>query len=281
MQNVSATGIASRFVHPIERLRYVARAEGAGPTLLAREAARALIAIADEPAGLVTGCRRLIDRHTSAGPLWWLSARMLCAGEPITEGWLAADELDDDPTPGVLAAALPDDASVLVVGWPEQVGDALGRRADLDVFVVDLAGLGSSFARRLSHLGCDATVVPDTGVGAAVAEVDLVLLEALALGPSGFAAASGSRAAAAVAAHLGKGAWVVAGVGRVLPERLWEALAGRLEADGDPWECDEEIVPLDLATAVFGPSGPQDPQAALERADCPTAPELLRSPSHG
>ena len=43
-------------MHPIEHLRYVARAAGEGPALLAREAAGALATFNDDPAGLVTAC---------------------------------------------------------------------------------------------------------------------------------------------------------------------------------------------------------------------------------
>ncbi|MBA3655450.1 MAG: hypothetical protein H0W70_14800, partial [Actinobacteria bacterium] len=106
-------------MHPIERLRYVARARGAGPTALGREAAGALAGFADDPPALVTACRRLVDRHPTDGPVWWLAARVLAAADPGSEAWRAAEELADDPTPGELAAGLPGDATVLLVGWPE------------------------------------------------------------------------------------------------------------------------------------------------------------------
>ena len=65
-------------MHPIEHLRYVARATGADPAVIAREAADALVEMARiQPAGLVPACRRLIERHVASGPVWWLSARML------------------------------------------------------------------------------------------------------------------------------------------------------------------------------------------------------------
>ena len=55
-------------MHPIERLRMVARAAGEGPALVAQEAAGALVAFGDDPAGLVTACRRLVDRQPTSGP---------------------------------------------------------------------------------------------------------------------------------------------------------------------------------------------------------------------
>src|SRR5437870_11931458 len=103
-------------MHPIERLRMVARAAGEGPALVAQEAAAALAAFADDPAGLVTACRRLVDRQPTSGPISWLAARVLCAGDPVAEAYRAAGELDRDPTSGTLASDLPDAAVALLVG---------------------------------------------------------------------------------------------------------------------------------------------------------------------
>jgi len=264
-------------MHPIERLRDVARAEGAGPSLLVRESAEALAGFAADPAGMVTACRRLVDRHPAVGPVWWLAARVLAASEQRAEAWRAAEDVDSDTTPQVLAGLLPDDATVVLLGWPEQAAEAVRRRGDLEVLVVDCGGEGSDLGRRLRAAGLDALDVPDGGVGAAAAEADLVLLEASALGPGGFVAPSGSRAAAAVACRAGTPVWVVAGVGRVLPGRLWDALVDRMDGGGaEPWDRYDEVVPLDLAGQVVGPGGTVPAGDAPRRADCPVAPELLR-----
>lgn len=255
-------------MHPIERLRYVARARGAPPSELGWEAARALMSVTiDDPVALVTGCRRLVDRHPTVGAIWWLAARVLVASDPLAEAHAAADELDADETARHLAVALPEDATITVVGWAEQSAGALRRRGDLDVLLVESGYDGWEE---------DVTCVPQSGLGAAVAESDLVLLEAGALGPSGFVAAAGSRAAAAVARQAGIDVWVVAGAGRVLPGRLWEAVESRIASMGEPWELAEEIVPLDLVTHVAGPAGISPASEAPKRADCPIAPELLR-----
>ena len=75
-------------MHPIERLRLVARAGAEGRSaLLAREAATALAMFSDDPAGLVTACRRLVDRHPTSGPMWWLAARVLVSSDPGGEAW--------------------------------------------------------------------------------------------------------------------------------------------------------------------------------------------------
>ncbi|HEX7165897.1 MAG TPA: hypothetical protein VF230_02840 [Acidimicrobiales bacterium] len=262
--------------HPIERLRWVARAQGAGPSVLAREAAAALASVGDDPAALVTGCRRIIERHPAAGPLWWLAARMLASGEPVHEAWAAAEEIDGDETAGVLAAHLPDDATVTVLGWPELAADALRRRGDVEALVVDVRGEGSQLVGALEASGIDAYDVMQPGLGAAVQESAIVLLEAEAVGPASFVASCGSLAAAGLGRSLGREVWLVAGVGRVLPGRLWDALASRVVGADDPWDLDVDIVPLEWVTTVAGPSGPQPVEEAVRRADCPIVPELLR-----
>lgn len=264
-------------MHPIERLRMVARATGEDPALVAQEAAEVLAACADDPPGLVTACRRLVDHQPTSAPMWWLAARVLAAPDPRVEAWRAAHELRDDPTAAALAVHLPDDVVATVVGWPDQVADALRRRGDVGVLVVDAGGTGGALASQLRRAGGDATAVPESGLGAAAAAGGLVLLEALALGPDAFVAQAGSRAAAAVARHEEVPVWVVAGVGRALPAPLWAALLERLAAAGEPWEAAEELVGLELVDQVVGPEGPVAPDQASRRATCPAVPELTRT----
>lgn len=265
-------------MHPIERLRYVARASGADQTLLVRETAQALAAFRDDPSGLVAACRRIVDRHPTSAPLWWLCARVLTAPDGQREAWLAVDEMEADTTSGELAFALPEEATACVIGWPEQVGEALPRRGDVEVLAVDSLGEGSGLVRRLVQAGIDAVDVPTSGLGAAVASSDVLLLEAVAVGPSGFVAVSGSLAAATVARHAEVPVWLAAGVGRMLPARMWNALADRRATRlADPWDLDEEVVPLSLVDRIGGPAGLQVPADALRRTDCPVAPELFEA----
>ncbi len=106
---------------------------------------------------------------------------------------------------------------------------------------------------------------------------ELILVEAYVGGPAGVLASPGSLAAAAVGAHLGTPVWAVTGVGRVLPERLWDALVARFdETGGEPWERPAELVPASLLSAVVGPSGLVSAEEGLADATCPVAPELLR-----
>lgn len=263
-------------MHPIERLRFVARASGAPQELLVRETAAALSGLGMDPQGLVTSCRRVVDRHVSSGPLWWLCSRLLTATDPRREGFAAADEVGSDATPTALGRALPDDAVVCVLGWPEQIGEALVRRGDVEVLVVDVAGEGRGLARRLARLDTAVIEVPVAGLGAAAAAADLVLLEASAVGPGGAVCVAGSRAAAAVGRHAGRPVWLVAGVGRVLPAPTWDALTRRLADECDPWLADDELVPLDLVDRLCGPAGPEPVDDGVTRSTCPVAPELYR-----
>lgn len=281
-------------MHPMERLRYVARAEGAPAPALIREAAGALASLGGEPAAVVTACRRLVDRHPGLGPMWWLSARVLCSGDPEAEAWQAASELEADQTSSTLAAHLPESASVVVVGWPEQAVGALRQRGDVRALALSDSspmgrptgaggrlGSGSrpsgAAPRRARSSRLELVEVPWAGLGSVVATSSLVLLDADAAGPSGLLAEMGSLAAAAAGRALGVTVWAVAGVGRSLPARLWDALLARHESeDGDPWERRLELVPADLVERVVGPGGPEDWSAAQGRVRCPVAPELLR-----
>src|SRR5690606_15559912 len=110
-------------------------ASGASHELLVRETAGAMVAFADDPAGLITACRRVVARQPTSGPVWWLAARVLTAPDAMAEAWAAVEELNEDGTSRELSYALPDDATVTVIGWPEAIGEALLRRGDATVLV--------------------------------------------------------------------------------------------------------------------------------------------------
>lgn len=266
-------------MHPIERLRYVARAVGADPSLLVRETAAALADVMRvEPVGLVPACRRLIDRHLTVAPVWWLCARLLTAADPIAEAWAAAAEMEEDPTDALLCDCLPEEATVTVIGWPDVAAGALRRRGDLELLIADAHGEGASLVGRLVNCDVDAVAVPDAGVAAAAVVSDLVLLEAVAAGPTGVLATTGSHAAAAVAVLAGRPVWAVTGVGRILPGPLWNALLHRIdEGLAEPWDRPVELVPSGLITELVGPGGRVAADEGLAAAECPVAPELLRS----
>jgi len=261
-------------MHPIERLRYVARSSGAPQQILVEETAAALTSFGFDPQGLVTACRRMIARQPSSAPLVWLAARLLTSGDPRHEARLVVDEIAADPTGPRLGAALPVDATVCVLGWPDVAGDALLARGDLDVLVVDAMGEGSGLVQRLWRAEIDAVDVPLSGLGAAAADADVVVIEASAIGPDEALVLPGSRAAAAVACHAGVAVWLVGGVGRLLPQRMWDGLRGRTASD-EPWDGDEELIPLGLVSHLVGSEGPELVADGLRRVACPVVPELF------
>jgi hypothetical protein len=262
-------------MHPVERLRHVARASGAPQSLIVSETARALASFSHDPQGLVTACRRMVSRQPRSAALVWLCARVLTAGDPRGEIHRCLEEIEADRTPIELSHSLPDEATVVVLGWPDQIAEALPRRGDVEVLVVDVLAEGSGFVRRLAQAEVDAVDVPLSGLGAAVAAADLVLLEASMVAPAEFLSVSGAHAAAAVGRSVGIPVWLVAGVGRLLPQRMWEPARAKI-VDDDPWDDDDEVVPLDLVDRIVGPGGPLEVAAALRRTDCPVAPELFK-----
>lgn len=264
-------------MHPIEHLRYVARSSGVGQEALVRETAGALMSFGHDPAGLVTTCRRMLARQPSSGPLVWLASRVLVAADPRSEVRVCMEAISEDRTARLLSRQLPVEATVCVLGWPDMIGRALRLRGDLRVLVVDVLGEGHHLVRRLSEQDGWVEEVDESGLGAAAASADLVLLETAAVGPDGFLAVAGSRAAAAVAHAAGVAVWLIAGRGTVLPGPMWDSLVERALGMVEAWEADEEVVPLSLVDRVAGPDGLVSVDEAVSSTDCPVVPELFCS----
>ena len=242
------------WVHPIERLRAVARAREVDQALLAREAAAVLGAFAGDLPGLVTSCRRLIDRHPTAGARWWACARLLAAGDVRAEARVIGDDLRDEPAVTALSLDLPDGAIVAVVP--------------------DVAG-GSELAYELNGWRDDLVVVHDPGaLHAARDEPRVLLVEAGAAGPDRFVAPEGTADEIAAARDAGVPVWLVVDVGRRLPPGLFDALVARAAAAAAPgaaagaWSPAVEVVRAGEVERVVEP----------RHIDCPVPPELLRSP---
>jgi len=269
-------------VHPIEHLRYVARAQGVDPSSLVEETAHALGSLRFDPSGLVVACRRIVERHPFTGPLWWLCANVVTSAEPFEAVWELADGIRTDRTGAELAAVLADDSVVVTIGDPDVIGDGLIRRGAVRVLAFDAGHRATSFVRRLERHDVDVEPVEAGVAGVAVRHGDVVLVEAMAVDSDRAIVPAGSSTIAAAATAFGVQAWIVTGVGRRLPAGFVDAMTAKIDslgADIDPWDLDVEVLPTSMFTHVVGPHGrvPMGPPAIV--AECPMAHELLR-PSH-
>jgi hypothetical protein len=273
-------------VHPIEQLRYLARARGMGATELAVDAAEALAVVAYQPEMLLTAGRRLLDAHPNCAPLWWMVARLLVADDPAAEAERSAAELEGDPTAGMLAALLPPDAVVVATGVDDLLTEALELREDCALRVVgDRRRLRQAVLAAMRRVD-DVTCWPRDELADALGDASMAVLEACALGRSGLLAPGGGVTAGAgaggmmaAARRAGVPVWAVAGVGRALPDRLFaelveRAAAGRTAEGVEPVES-AELFELDCVDVVVGPAGRCEPREAAAAASCPVPPELL------
>ena len=262
-------------MHPIERLRYVARADGAGPGVLVRETALALCDMDFDPQSLVLACRRIVERHPTMAQLWWLCANVLASPEPFARARELALVVERDETPGHLDDALADDARALIVGWPFTTVKCLAQRGDALMLVVDSHGEGEALVDRLHDADIGAELVPFEYVAAAIGTTDLVIIEALACGPGSVLAVGGSRAVVDTARAQGKEVWLVAGVGTRLPTVLWNGLLGVL-GTSDDWRAGLDVIDVARFTRVIGPLGASTDTTVELVAECPPTTELLR-----
>jgi hypothetical protein len=179
-------------VHPIEMLRAVARS-GLAPGELAAEAAWGFGALAsEEPAAVLPACRRLLERQPGCGPLWWVCARILVAGDPSLEADRCASMLLEDRTARILRSALKSASSG--------------------------SGASGGEPRRSVRRG---------GMSE-VASADVVVIEASALGAGAMVVPRSKRGLLEAARASETPVWVESGVGRLLPPKLWSALEARL-----------------------------------------------------
>ena len=219
---------------------------------LVRESASALSSFADDPMGLLTSCRRLLDRRGDCAPLVWLAARMLTAMDPRSEAMRVVEDLDNDATERVLLNglhSLPASSSVLAVGELGAYSVALDDRPDL---------------RWLD---------PDDLEAAA--QADLVLMTSDCAGPSRALVVAETVSVAEMARGWGTPVWLIAGAGRILPGRMWELLSAGHRPD-DPVLRGLAVLDLDrFVTRVVTPSGLRAPAEAARRSDCPIVPELF------
>lgn len=243
-------------MHPIERIRSLARASWLDPKTVALEAADALgdaYRWMDEAAA-VSVARRLLAWHPYCGPLWWVCGRVLHAVDPAEAARQAAETLLDDTTGLALDMALPEGARPLVVGRCRAL-DELDRPAT------------PRTVRGASHL----------------------LIGVSALGPGGLVTHRPAAALAAEAVAANVAVWAIAEVAAVVDARLWDRQAALVADafqrpstsavtdvwwDDDPgtdalepcvvgigdvnWVCGPEGLEIPAEAAAAGPATPRD-----------------------
>jgi hypothetical protein len=256
-------------VTPAERLRAVTR-RNVDEDRLASEAAGALEGFASEPASLVVACRRVLAHHPAQGALWWVCARILAAAEPRTEAHVVANALDSDSTADRLGATLPildEDEVVASIGWPQVVDEAFLERFDLLTVAVRVEGVdpARSLRMRLSDNNVRLVDMWDP----ILERTARLLVPAAAIGPERALVPRGT--ADALATIKAQEVWLVGGVGRVLPARLYEMVRASVGESEDYEECS-----LQRFDRLAGPHGVERTAEAAARIDCPVPPELLR-----
>ncbi|MEX2100001.1 MAG: hypothetical protein WEB19_01170 [Acidimicrobiia bacterium] len=259
---------------PFERLRALAR-YGGDDHGLALEAADCLADFASDPTQLVTVCRRLLAHHPTCGPLWWLCARAVAAPDLREATRDAVRLLDADRTAPRLASLLPfpHDEPVAVLGWPDTVAAALAERPDLDVLAIRM-GADRHLRARLARSEAPMRVVDETE--AIAFGPSHLLVEVMATSPTTAVVPEGVESLLWSLANVQL--WLVAGVGRLLPERMFATLRAEIERDDDlaPRATDTELLDVTKATRIAGPAGLDPPERLATRIDCPVAAELLR-----
>jgi len=237
----------------------------------------ALTSFSRDPAGLLTAARRLLDRQPALGPLWWMASRLVASGDPMAEARAIIHQVRTDATSTQLARHIGPSAVVVVIGAPDTILQAVESRGDVTVLVIDVDGLGPAVVRRLDRCDVMAECLDATRIGGAVSEADLVLIDAATVGPSASLVEPGVVPLAATAKVMGTEVWMVADVGRVLPDRYWNQIVSlTVDADRDveAWLQDWEVLPHGLVGKTLTGAGLASVDD-LQPDNTVIAPELL------
>ncbi len=266
-------------VTPAERLRAVTR-RGVDEGALAVEAADALAGFARDPASLVVACRRLLAHHAADGRLWWVCARILAASDAVSAAREAGRLLDADRTADRIGATLPlleEGELVAAIGWPPAVDQALAERLDVDAVAVRVEGADPT--RALRYRRTDRTVRVVEAWDPRLSAVTHLLVPAFAIGPDRALVPAGAIDAIATIRDA-REVWLVGGVGRVLPARLFDAAVLGVTAPVDELVDVDDVIPEELSLQrvdrLAGPRGVEPTHEAAARVDCPVVPELLK-----
>lgn len=265
-------------MHPIEHLRYLARAGYADAPELVSETASALRHLGANPANLLLTCRRIVEKHPTCGPLWWLCAELLTALEPRDTLRRCVDAVREDSTParlsGHLATRFPDGGTVVVNGWSWEIAVALVQSFGFEVCVVDGDNGADHMVRVLERNEVITHLVDPQRAAAAVGESCAVVVSTAFAAPDGLWSPIGSAQLASTAYCAGIDVIATTPVGTRLPKVFTDAMVRLVDDDtrGEPWHRDIEMIPLGLVTTVVGGKGVEDAAALQATGLLPEAP---------
>ena len=274
-------------MHPIEHLRYLARAGQVDAPDLVLETASALSGLVLDPASVVVTTRRIVERHPLCGPLWWLCAHVVTASEPYRALHDCVEQVHADRTAEHLAGEIADGALVCVDGWSFDVAHALaiaGATSGVEVCVVDGDNGADHMIRVLERLEIPSYLVNSSNGAIAASNADVVLLSACATGSTVAWSSAGSLSLASAAYCAERPVLLSASMGSRLPDALYAGIVQDLDRQisqrrlVQPWHRDASEVPFGLCKAIVSSDGVHEVQALSLHglaAQCPPAVELL------
>ena len=248
------------------------------------ETAMALRGLGSDPATVLLTCRRLVERHPTVGPLWWLCSEMVTALEPRETMRRCVDRVREDSTPvhlaEFLAERLGEGSLVCLNGWSWDVAVALSQMEPREICVVDGDNGADHMVRVLERAEHEVHLVGSTGGASAVGEADVVVLSALAASADVAWCSAGGHGLAAVAYCSETPVVLATPRGTRLPHQTLEGMAIDLASQtrGQVWHRGIDEIPVGLFTWFVGPSGVESSAAPGFRGVMPEtqyAPELL------
>ena len=244
----------------------------------------ALRGLGSDPATVLLTCRRLVERHPTVGPLWWLCSEMVTALEPREAMRRCVEQVREDSTPVHLAEflgpRLAEGSLVCLNGWSWDVAVAFGQMEPREICVVDGDNGADHMVRVLERADHEVHLVEPGGAATATREADVVVLSALAASPDTAWCTAGSHALAAVAYCAEVPVVLSAPCGTRLPAATLDGMAEDLAAQtrGRVWHRGIDEIPVGLFTWFAGPAGVETSTTPGFRGVVPEtrhAPELL------
>lgn len=272
-------------MHPIERLRWIARAQGESASTIASEAAWTLGELGmTEPAAVLTASRRLVERHPECGPLWWACAQLIAAEDPYEAAGKVSQALVGDAAAVSLARALRREVAssdVVVACVPSDLlRSACNQRRLGGIRLVASYGELRSEIRSFTQGADDVTGYEIEDGEEAFGGASVLCVEPLLASSRGLVVQTGVADVIRMAIDQKVPVWALLAAGRVLPPSIARAAVDLAEAAPPSYGLDLEVVePAAFAVAVDEEGDSPEVDGALGRVTCPTTPELVPRPA--